>query len=386
MPCSPSLSPLLIGELVSPERPDRVFGRAAHTRGFSNVARCGTTPPMLRIMLALTVFVATTALARTTGHIVRETGDFSKLVAPGAALEVVADGFAWAEGPVWIKGGNYLLLSDPPMNRMYQWMPGQSSASLFLEPSGGVQTRGFREAGSNGLKPAGAGRLLLADEGDRAIALLDLRTKTKRLLVSQYNGKKLNSPNDLAVAPDGAIWFTDPPYGLEGVNDSPAKEQAANRVYRLAPSGTLSAPISDLVYPNGIAFSPDGHTLYVSNSDPKNAVIVAWDVSATGILSRRRILADMTPLAAKGLPGLPDGMAIDEHGNLWASGPGGIHVLTPDGRELGLLSTGVAISNCAFGGPDGRTLYMTSTHQLIALRTKVRGERPRLPRLASTSN
>jgi gluconolactonase len=138
---------------------------------------------------------------------------------------------------------------------------------------------------------------------------------------------------------------------------------------------------SQLRFPNGIAFSPDGRTLYVSNSDPKNAVILAWNVSPTGKLSRRRVFADMNALAAKGLPGLPDGMCIDQRGDLWASGPGGIHVLSPAGKELGLVSTGVAMSNCTFGGPDGRTIYMTSTHQLVALRTNVRGAPFRLPRL-----
>jgi gluconolactonase len=150
----------------------------------------------------------------------------------------------------------------------------------------------------------------------------------------------------------------------------------------VAAGGKVTAVESQLSFPNGIAFSPDGRTLYVSNSDPKNAVILAWDVSPKGALSRRRVFADMTALAAKGLPGLPDGMTVDERGNLWATGPGGVHVIAPDGRELGLISTGVAISNCTFGGPDGRTLFMTSTHQLVALRTNVRGGPVRAPKLA----
>jgi gluconolactonase len=266
---------------------------------------------------------------------------------------------------------------------MYRWAPGDHSASVFMEPSGGSVTAGFREAGSNGLKPAGRGRLLVADQGNRGIALLDLGTKSKRLLVQSYDGKKLNSPNDVTVGPDGAIWFTDPPYGLEGVDDSPQKEQAANRVYRLGPDGKLRAEVSELRYPNGIAFSPDGRTLYVSNSDPKNAVILAFDVGRGGTLSKRRVFADMNALAAKGLPGLPDGMTVDERGSLWASGPGGIHVFTPGGQEVGLISTGVAISNAAFGGADGRTLFMTSTHQLVALRTNVRGAPMRTPKIGA---
>ncbi len=124
---------------------------------------------------------------------------------------------------------------------MYRWAPGAHAASIFLEPSGGTETKGFREPGSNGLKPGGRGRLLVADSGNRAIVLLDLRTKAKRLIAQRFEGKKLNSPNDLAVGPDGAIWFTDPPYGLEGIEDSPLKEQSANRVYRLGPDGKVTA-------------------------------------------------------------------------------------------------------------------------------------------------
>lgn len=310
---------------------------------------------------------------------------FSQLVPSEAQVRVVASGFTWAEGPVWIAHGNSLLFSDVPANRMYRWLPGQTKAAVFLEPSGATETKGLREAGTNGLKPGPAGSILAADSGDRAIVLLDLATKSKRVLADRFEGKRLNSPNDIAVGPDGAIWFTDPPYGLEGIDDSPLKEQAANRVYRLAPDGSLTAVESQLRFPNGIAFSPDGRTLYVSNSDPQNAVILAWDVSRAGKLSRRRIFADMNALAAKGLPGLPDGMCIDARGDLWASGPGGIHVISPARHELGLITTGVAISNCAFGGPDGRTIFMTSTHQVVALHTNVRGGPVRLPELRTAA-
>ncbi|HZC37657.1 MAG TPA: SMP-30/gluconolactonase/LRE family protein [Sphingomicrobium sp.] len=320
----------------------------------------------------------------TIGTVKSEAPAFLRLVPKAAKIHVVADGFTWAEGPVWIANGGYLLLSDVPKNRMYRWSQGAQTPSIFLEPSGGTETKGFREPGSNGLKPGGPGRLLVADSGHRAIALIDLRTKARRLLVERFEGKRLNSPNDLAVGPDGAIWFTDPPYGLEGIEDSPLKEQSANRVYRLGPEGKVTAVEAELKFPNGIAFSPDGRTLYVSNSDPKNAVILAWDVSRTGKLSRRRVFADMTALAAKGLPGLPDGMTFDERGDLWATGPGGIHVLAPDGRELGLISTGAAISNCVFGGPDGHMFFLTSTHILASLRTNVGGAPIRVPKLAET--
>jgi gluconolactonase len=335
---------------------------------------------MLRFLLVL--LLASPAAAQSIGSVTASDPSFWRLVPRGEEIHVVADGFTWAEGPVWVADGGYVLLSDVPKNRIYRWAPGVSAASIFLEPSGPANTQGLREPGTNGLKPGGPGFILAAGSGDRAITLINVRTKAKRLLVRRFGGKRFNSPNDLVVGPDGAIWFTDPPYGLEGIEKSPLKEQSADRVYRLSPDGRVTAEESDLAFPNGIAFSPDGRTLYVSNSDPKQAVIIAWDVSPSGKLSHRRVFADMTTLASKELPGLPDGMTVDEHGDLWASGPGGIHVLAPDGRELGLISTGVAISNCTFGGADGRALFMTSTHQLVALRTNVRGGPVRLPKLS----
>ena len=336
---------------------------------------------MMRLLLALMLMAPALSAAQPTASVEAASPAFLALVPKGEQVRVIANGVTWAEGPVWIRSGGYLLFSDVPKNRIYKWAPGKA-ASVFIEPSGPSDTQGLREPGTNGLKPGPRGFIIAAGSGDRAVALVNLSTKAKRLLVERFEGKRLNSPNDLAVGPDGSIWFTDPPYGLEGIEKSPLKEQAADRVYRLSLDGEVTAMVSDLRFPNGIAFSPDGRTLYVSNSDPKNALILAWDVSPTGTLSRRRVFADMTALAAKGLAGLPDGMTVDERGNLWASGPGGIHVLTPDGRELGRIARDVAISNCTFGGPDGRTLYMTSTHEVLALRTNVRGAPVRIPKLS----
>lgn len=342
---------------------------------------------MHRTLLALILAASATTIAAAApvsppsmGSFQRYVPDFDKLVDKRESIHLEAQGVTWAEGPAWIADRGFLLLSDPPRNRVYRWNPGTSSLEVFLDPSGGTDIKGFREPGSNGLKPAGPGMLLMADSGNRAIALLDLRTKAKRLLAQRFEGKRFNSPNDLTVGPDGAIWFTDPPYGLEGIDASPLKEQTANRVYRLDPDGKVTAVESDLEFPNGIVFSPDGRTLYVSNSDPKRAIILAWDVSPQGRLSRRRVFADMTALAAKGMPGLPDGMCMDERGDLWAASPGGIHVFSPDGHAVGLVSTGATISNCTFGGADGRTLFMTSTHELATLHTKVRGAPFRVPR------
>jgi len=334
------------------------------------------------VAAAIALICAPTVIAAASAH----PPVSSELVAGGlvprdASIETLAEGFTWSEGPVWVREARYLLWSDVPKNRIHLWSPRRRGATVFLEPSGAAAAAGFREPGSNGLKPGPRGSILMADQGNRAIALLDLRTKAKRPLVERFQGKRFNSPNDLAVGPDGGIWFTDPPYGLEGLDASPLKEQDANGVYRLAPDGSVSRVEAELSFPNGIAFSPDGRTLFVSNSDPKRAVVLAYDLAPDGKLSRRRTFADMTQLAAKGRPGLPDGMSVDERGNLWAAGPGGVHVFSPEGRELGLVATGSAISNCAFGGPDGRTLFMTSSQVLAALRTNVRGAPPRVPKL-----
>jgi len=294
---------------------------------------------------------------------------------------VVASSIKWAEGPVWIPdGGGYLLFSDVPNNRIYRWSK-ETGATVFLEPSGGTETKGFREPGSNGLKRGQPGTIVMADQGNRGVALLDLQTRGKRLLIQRFAGKRLNSPNDVAVGPDGSIWFTDPPYGLDGLDASPLKEQAANGVYRLAPNGRVTRVESRLAFPNGLAFAPDGRTLYVSNSDPKNAVIMAYRLSNAGRVMSRRLLIDLTAEAKAGKPGLPDGMTVDKRGNLWATGPGGVRVISPAGQVLGMIPHDKAISNCTFGGTDGRTLFMTATDQVLALRTNVGGAPVTMPRI-----
>jgi len=310
---------------------------------------------------------------------------FESFLPEGSKPVVIAEGLRWAEGPVWIPDGGYLLFSDVPNNRIHRWSDG-TDASVFLEPSGGTVTEGFRERGSNGLKRGPASSIIVADQGNRGVALIDLQTRTKRLLAERYAGKRLNSPNDVAVGPDGSIWFTDPPYGLEGLDASPLKEQDANGVYRLAPDGRVTRIESQLAFPNGLAFALDGRTLYVSNSDPKNPVIMAYGLASNSRIESRRVLADFSGAAKDGKPGLPDGITVDEHGNLWATGPGGVHILAPDGRELGLISHGKAISNCTFGGPDGRTLFMTASDQVLALRTNVRGETARMPKISRGSD
>ena len=308
------------------------------------------------------------------GQIERLAPGLDALIDPAAPIEKLADGFTWSEGPAWVRRGGYLLFSDVPANRMHRWSE-HDGISVFLDPSGlaGPIPPSLREAGSNGLIPGRGNTILMADSGSRAIARLDLTTRQKTFLAERYLGHRFNSPNDLVLARNGAIYFTDPPYGLAGINKSPLKEQPVNGVYRLDPDGQVTLIDGSLTFPNGILLSPDGHTLYVSNSDPHRAIWMAYSLDAHGNAASSRMFADVTSQVAENRPGLPDGMAIDRQGNLFASAPGGISIINPGGRILGRIETGTAIANCTFGGADGRTLYMTSNHMLARVRTRTAG-------------
>ena len=312
-------------------------------------------------------------IKQSVGTIHREAGVLDRLIAAGTAIEKLADGFRWSEGPVWIPQGSYLLLSDVPANKMYRWSE-QDGLSVFLDPSGyaGSDKGIFREPGSNGLIRGDGNTILLADHGNRAVARLDLGTRSKSFLATHFGGKRFNSPNDLVRASGNSIYFTDPPYGLEGLNQSPHKELSFNGVYRLLPSGEVELVDDRLTFPNGIILSPDERILYVAVSDPAAAHIYAYSLDGDGRPTNRRLFADMTELARGGLPGLPDGMAIDVEGNLYATGPGGVHIFSPGGDRLGRIDTGTAVANCAFG-EDGKTLFLASNHFLARLRTKVAG-------------
>ncbi|HET9426722.1 MAG TPA: SMP-30/gluconolactonase/LRE family protein [Allosphingosinicella sp.] len=310
-----------------------------------------------------------------TGRIHRLSPKLDALIDPQAPIATLAGGFIWAEGPVWIDEGRYLLLSDVPANRMYRWSEADG-LSVFLDPSGydGPDPSAFREPGSNGLIKGPGDTILIADHGNRAVASLDLATKRKTLLATHHDERRFNSPNDLVLAPGGAVYFTDPPYGLEGLNDSPLKEQPHNGVYRLDPDGDVALMDSTLTFPNGILLSPDARTLYVANSDPARAIWKAFALDGAGTVVSSRIFADVTHMVGADRPGLPDGMAIDSEGHLWATGPGGVLVFAPDGALLGRIETGSAIANCTFG-EDGHSLFLAAHDRLMRVRTRARGAR-----------
>ena len=269
---------------------------------------------------------------------------------------------------MWIANGGYLLFTDGPENTLDRWSR-KDGLSIFVKPSGyaGPPDPALRETGANGLALARDGKLLLADSGDRAVVQLDLASRERRTLVSTFSGQRLNSPNDLVQRSDGSVYFTDPPYGLAGLDDSPVKQLQFNGVFRLASDGALHIVDDRLRFPNGIALSPDEKTLYVSNSDPKRPLWMAYTLDDVGNAVASRIFADAADLIGPDAPGLPDGMAVTVDGHLFASAPGGVLVFSPDGHRLGRITTGSTISNCAFGD-DGRTLYLTSHHILARVR------------------
>jgi gluconolactonase len=306
------------------------------------------------------------------GRIERLDPAFDALVPRDARLEKLADGFAWTEGPVWRKSGGYLLFSDIPNNTIVRWKQGEG-ISVFLRPAGytGPTPLG-RELGSNGLTLDTHDNLVMADHGNRQIARLNDSNFTKTTLADRYEGKRLNSPNDLVFHPNGDLYFTDPPYGLDEPNRTKAKELPFNGVYRLKPNGELTLLTRDLTFPNGIAIAPDGRTLYVAVSDGDKPLWMAYDLQADGTIARGRVFFDAAPLAAQGRIGAPDGMKVDRSGNLFATGPGGVLVFSPNGKHLGTIVTGERTANVAFGD-DGSTLYITADHTLMRIRLSTKG-------------
>ncbi len=332
------------------------------------------------LLFVMAIFLAACApqqagLYETIGSIERLDPRLDALVPADAALEVVADGFEWSEGPLWI--GDAVLFSDIPPNAIYRWDEVQG-LMLFLQPSGytGSAER-TGEVGSNGLTLDASGNLVLAQHGDRRIARLTAPLSAPvpeyETLADRYDGKRFNSPNDLVYhQTNGHLYFTDPPYGLERNVLDPAKELPFQGVYRLGPDGTVTLLDSTLTRPNGIAFSPDGRMLYVANSDPQHPVWVTYDVDDAGMVANRRVFFDASHLVAQGRPGLPDGLKVDAQGYLMATGPGGVLVLAPDGTHLGTLVTQQATSNCAFGD-DGTMLYITADRYLLRVQLSTVG-------------
>ena len=311
------------------------------------------------------------------GHVDRFDSALDKLVAKDAVIEVLCGGFEWAEGPVWVPEktnnfGGFVLFSDIPHNAVMKWQEGVG-VSVFMKPAGytGVADYG-REPGSNGLALDPAGRLVLCEHGDRRISMLT-KGGGKVTLADRWNGKRFNSPNDLAIRRNGEVFFTDPIYGLPKRADDPMRDIDFCGVYRLQKDGTVKLQYDGMSRPNGIAFSPDEKTLYVANSDGNDPVWRAFPVKADGNLGMPRAFFDSSK--DDRIPrGGGDGMKVDVNGNVFATGPGGVLILSPKGNLIGRIVTGERIANVGWGN-DGSVLYLTSDMYLCRIQTLTNGDK-----------
>jgi gluconolactonase len=312
---------------------------------------------------ALAVAAAIAAAPSGVGKIERLDPALDALVAPGTVIEKVAGGFKFTEGPLWRPDGT-LWFSDVQGNVVRSVTPA-GKVTVLIQNAGGL-SNGAPDAfiGSNGMAQAPDGSVWMVQHGARQIVRV-APDHTLTPVVSRFEGKRFNSPNDLVFAKDGALYFTDPPYGLARQDDDPAKELTFNGVYRFA-NGRVQAVVRDLNRPNGLAFSPDGKILYVNNSDPAKNLVMRYDVVADGTLVNGRVFADLTSK----IDGVADGMKVDAKGNVYTTGPGGVWVLSPSGKHLGTIAPPETPANCAWGD-DGKTLYMTAVTSVYRVRTLV---------------
>ena len=313
----------------------------------------------------------------TIGEIIKLDDSLEQLIDLEADIEVLSSGFLWSEGPVWVPEkehphGGYLLFSDIPNNRVVRWDEGKG-AETWLKPSGYTGAKPYGgEPGCNGLLLNAEGQLISCEHGDRRLSVLT-KGGGKRTLGDNSQGKRLNSPNDVCLGSDGkTLYFTDPPYGLPKRWDDPRRELEFCGVYRLSHDGEITLLTTEMTRPNGIAFSPDFNTLYVAQSDPEAALWKSFPVKDDGTIGEGTVFHDATEAFKEGLPGLPDGLKLDEKGNLWATGPGGVYIFAPNGKLLGRISTGERTANCAWGN-DGTVLYMTADTYLCRINTRTKG-------------
>ena len=303
------------------------------------------------------------------GTILRVDPRLDALVPPDAHIEKLADGFVFTEGPVWSRSESRLLFSDVRGNTIYEWTEADG-VSPFIDPVFEGDRTGLRSVSSNGLTLDTDGRLIMCEHGNRRISRVEA-DGTRTTLVDTYEGRRLNSPNDATYASDGWLYFTDPGSALEGRDESPLRELDFNGIYRLSPDDELELLYQDQSRPNGIALSPDESTLYVANSDGSQALWMAYDLDDSGV-SNPRVFYDVT---AEDGEGAPDGMKVDVSGHLFATGPGGVWVLAPDGTHLGTIRPDEVPANVAWGD-DGRTLYMTARTGLYRIRLTTEGSIP----------
>jgi gluconolactonase len=291
------------------------------------------------------------------------------IIDPDAPFEILAKGFWWSEGPLWIDELQAVIFSDVPANKIYKWSE-KDSLSIYLESAGhsGKENKDS-DKGPNGLILDMENILVICQHGDRRIARMDAGLKNPQAqfitIADTYEGKQFNSPNDLAMDRAGNIYFTDPPYGQTG---NKTGEIGINGVFKVSPDKEVTLLVDSLRWPNGIALSLDQQTLYINQSDPENPVLYSYEIAADGSLENGKILFNFLALAENAM-GLPDGLKIHKSGNIFATGPGGVHIISPEGKHLAAILTGKATANCAFD-TDQKYLYMTTTDMLIRVKLK----------------
>jgi gluconolactonase len=301
------------------------------------------------------------------GFVERLDPGLDRLIDPSATVEVLSEGYEWSEGPLWIESEKMLLFSDVPANRVYRWTE-EDSVEIYLDPSGYTSDTPWNgnEPGSNGLALNADGQLVLCQHGDKRLAFMDAPLNAPQptfvTVAGAYDGKKFNSPNDVAIRKDGDYFFTDPPYGMP--RNTP-QEISFQGVYKVA-DGKVTLLVDSITRPNGIAFTPDEKTLLIASSDPKKPVWYAYDLSEGDVLTNGRIFYDAGAALTSG-PGLPDGLKVDDQGNIFATGPGGVWIFSEDAKVLGKIRTPVPAANCAFS-PDQKTLYITADNYLLRVK------------------
>ena len=308
---------------------------------------------------------------QTIGHIERIDPALNKIIPPNAKIELLGKGMVWSEGPLWLPKQQMLICSDVKENRIYKWTEKEGLVP-FLEPSGFTgQLTDSRERGSNGLTLNPHGKLVMCHHGDRRVAEYTGDFKNPKpsfkTIVGDYKGKKFNSPNDLIYDRNGNLFFTDPPFGLsEAMMDDPKKELPFQGIYKYTSDGELHLLSKEMSRPNGLALSPDETTLYVANTDPNQAVWMAFPITADGMLGTGKVLHDATHLIGKEV-GFPDGIKVDQNGNIFTAGPGGLWIFDPNGKVLGKIKPGEWVSNCNFD-ETGKVLFITADDNLLRVK------------------
>lgn len=335
------------------------------------------------------IFIAVLAALALTGiftraqdysFIARLNPGLDEIVPMDAKVEKLQDHFGFLEGPVWVRKGGFLLFSDIPANVIYKWSPAAGKASIYLAYSGftgsddstaGMQLNDGHGMvtllGSNGVTVDPQGRIVYCAHGDRQIVRIESDGK-RTVLASEFEGKRLNSPNDLVYKSDGSLYFTDPPAGLRNGADDPKKELPFTGIYLLK-AGKLQLVARDL-RPNGLAFTPDEKFIYLVDGTGGKKTIVRYAVNSDDTFGAGQLFIDMTSDKA---PGGPDGMKVDRNGNLYSTGPGGVWIMAPDGKHLGTILTAELPANLAFGDADYKTLYLTARTGLYRIHLNIPG-------------